>query len=123
MKGLLSRAQIILYVSDMNRAVKFWRDEMGLALTSHKDTEDFAEEHWVTLDAQGCEIALHPGGAEGDKDSPAFSLFVQDLEAALAEIEGRGVQHSGVQNPYPGVTFAAVSDPDGHPFFIKPITG
>lgn len=121
MKGLTQKAQIILYVSDMNRAVKFWRDEMGLPLTSPGNTEDFAEEHWVTLDAQGLEIAVHPGGAEGDKDSPAFSLFVEDLAGALADIESRGVWHSGVQNPYPGVVFAAVSDPDGHPFFIKPV--
>jgi catechol 2,3-dioxygenase-like lactoylglutathione lyase family enzyme len=114
---------VILYVTAMATSVAFWRDEIGLALLSPSDSSDLAAEVWVTLDGGGFELALHTGREPGEKSSPAFSFFVDDLAAAVADIESRGVWTSGIINPHPGVTFCRVEDPDGHVFFIKPAPG
>lgn len=114
------RAQFILYVSDMSRSVAFWRDEIGLTLLSPIGIQDFSREYWVVLDGGAFMLCLHPD-LESEVGGSAFSLLVEDLEAEVALLDKKGVPHSGIQNPHPGVVFCSLQDPDGHLFFLKPL--
>lgn len=121
MKFAASKGEVILYVSNMAASVEFWRRSIGLQLESPEpDSENWTSEHWVVLNAGSFNLCLHPGGAYVAESPCSFSLVVEDLPQALAEISGRGVVHSGILNPHPGVTFAELRDPDGHLFYVKP---
>lgn len=113
--------QVILYVSDMNRALRFWRDQVGLSLLSPLDLEDFSAEFWVVLDAGPFSLCLHPDLEPGSVAGSAFSLLVEDIEEFARGLAQRGVAHSGVLNPHPGVVLCRFQDPDGHICFIKPV--
>lgn len=122
MKGLMNKGEVILYVTDMASSVRFWHEQVGLELVSHSGPDHtWEQEHWVVMDAGGFELCLHPGGVFVVESHSAFSLMVDDLEFALAGLAEKGINHSGVLNPHPGVIFAEVRDPDGHLFFIKPL--
>lgn len=121
MKPAAAKGQVILYVTDMAASVEFWSSKIGLELVSPESVpQDWSHEHWVVLNAGSFELCLHPGGVYVAESPCSFSLVVDDLAAALAEISAKGVNHSGILNPHPGVTFAELRDPDGHLFFIKP---
>ncbi len=108
----------------MGSSVRFWNGQVGLQLTSHPEShESWDHEFWVVMDAGGFNLCLHPGGTFVTEPCLAFSLIVDDIDEALNGLSERGINHSGVLKPHPGVVFAEVRDPDGHLFFIKPVKG
>ena len=53
----VSGALPTVFVSDMDRAVAFYTDVLGLTLAFR------AGDHWASIDAGGgCQIGLHPSG-------------------------------------------------------------
>jgi catechol 2,3-dioxygenase-like lactoylglutathione lyase family enzyme len=44
--------EVVLYVRDMERAIRFYCDAVGLEL-------DFESEHWTTFRTGACTLALH----------------------------------------------------------------
>lgn len=101
---------VYYWVTDMERAVGFYRDIVGLTLLQVHGTS------WAEFDAGGRMFALHreveeqpavPGGA-----TAAFSVL--DLDAARKRLEERGVRfhHDG---DIPGLArYALFHDPDGN---------
>lgn len=112
MTGLV-KAQVIIYVREMENSLKFYRDGLGFVVSYPVDGQ--LNEHWMTLDAGGLSLALH-GGSSGElgSDAPGLSFIVEDLESVLAEVRSRGLEFSDPVNPHPGVVFSTGSDPDGH---------
>jgi catechol 2,3-dioxygenase-like lactoylglutathione lyase family enzyme len=105
---LLSGLDHVYYwVTDMERAVAFYRDVLGLDLVRREGS------NWAVFDAGGLQFALHgaievtPGGA-----TAVFS--VEDLEAAMGTLAARGVRfvHEGEVAGY--ARFASFPDPDGN---------
>lgn len=101
---------VFYWVSDMDRAVAFYRDLLGLTLL-RRDGGD-----WAEFDAGGRRFALH-GAADGQAVLPggATAVFsVGDLDRATAELLGQGValDHEGDVQGY--ARFASFSDPDGN---------
>lgn len=115
------KGEVILYVSDMAAAVEFWSQGIGLeVLSPHPAPSSWKDEHWVVLAAGSFNLCLHPGGSRQAEAFCSFSLIAANFEASVDELTSKGVAHSGIMNPYPGVIFAEVRDPDGRLFFIKP---
>lgn len=124
MKGLVQSGEVILYVTDLASSVRFWNQQVGLQIISHPESHDSCvNEHWVEMNAGGFNLCLHSGGVFVADSHSAFSIFVDDLDAALQGLSENGINHSGVLNPHPGVVFAELRDPDGHLFFVKPLQG
>jgi len=77
--------EVILYVHDMERAIRFYRDTLGLEL-------DFESEGWTTFRTGACTLALHTtqrrelGTAEPDP-----TLLVPDADAERARLAAAGV--------------------------------
>jgi catechol 2,3-dioxygenase-like lactoylglutathione lyase family enzyme len=101
---------VYYWVADMDRAVAFYRDVLGLSLVRREGGS------WAVFDAGGRMFALH-GAVEGRPVSPggAAAVFdVDDLDRAKALLTGRGVSfdHQGDVASY--ARFASFHDPDGN---------
>jgi catechol 2,3-dioxygenase-like lactoylglutathione lyase family enzyme len=99
---------VYYWVSDMDRAVRFYREVLGLPLASRQG------DNWAVFDSGGRQFALHrvvdghpttPGGA-----TAVFS--VPDLDRARSVLSERGVEfgHEGDVAGY--ARFASFHDPD-----------
>jgi len=108
----LSKASIvILAVTDLNRAVEFYRDRLGLKLTS--TNEDFA-----FLDAGGFTLTLRggrPKAEPADLTSVEIAFEVEHVKTAHQALRAQGVEFKREPRIITGTTWATdFRDPDGH---------
>ncbi|HEX8285753.1 MAG TPA: VOC family protein [Pyrinomonadaceae bacterium] len=111
-----------VYISDMDRAVAFYTEALGLPLRTRMGGE------WAEIDAgDGLTIGLHPArppatpppGAAGAIN---IELRVwQPLEQIVAQLEGRGVQFNGPIQNYENVRLVSFSDPDGNAILLAQV--
>jgi predicted enzyme related to lactoylglutathione lyase len=114
---------VLLPVSDIERSVAFYRDQVGFNLDHDTQTEHM---HVVQLTPRGsgCSIVLGdlpaqremaPGSMRG------LQLVVSDAAAARAELVGRGIDCSEIQviDPRDGGTFFGFADPDGNTWSVQ----
>ena len=99
---------VMLMVRDIPASVKFYSEGLGIPVK-------LSTPAWAELDANGTTIALH--AAESDAtvgSSPILSFHVDDIQAAIATLEGLGATLEGrVREPSFGKV-AAIRTPDGH---------
>jgi len=97
------------WITDMDRAVGFYRDGLGLNVNSRHGDE------WAELDAGSIRIGLH-GAREGNAPHGGTAVFrVDDLDLAKAALEERGVTFEEHLGEVPGIArYAAFEDPDGN---------
>ena len=112
---------VVAPVSDVERAREFYVDRLGFRLdTDFAPNEDFRVIQ-VTPPGSGCSIVfgtgLGGGVAPGSLKGP--HLVVEDIDAARAELIGRGVDVGEIQDFGGGVRGAAFSDPDGNSFELQ----
>jgi catechol 2,3-dioxygenase-like lactoylglutathione lyase family enzyme len=110
-RSVVERLDLVFYwVSDMERAVSFYRDVLGLKLMR----QDSAT--WAEFDAGGRRFALHSAGdGQPVGGGGATAVFaVRDLNLAKGELSARGVTftHEGDVEGY--ARFASFLDPDGN---------
>jgi catechol 2,3-dioxygenase-like lactoylglutathione lyase family enzyme len=116
---------VVLPVSDIDRAVAFYRDKAGF----HLD-HDTANEHMhvvqLTPPGSGCSIVIgdlpaqrqmEPGSMKG------LQLVVSDAKAARQELVDRGVEASEISviDERDGGTFFGFEDPDGNTWAVQEI--
>ena len=98
---------VFYYVSDLDRAVPFYQDILGLKLTSRDFVARF------DLDGVLVELVpLHEKHAQGEGNA-RLTLGVDDIEAAIAGLRAKGVSVSEPQQKANGV-LATLHDPDGN---------
>ena len=102
---------VILAVTDLDRAVEFYRDRLGLKLSS--TNEDFA-----FFDAGGFMIALRGGRAKSDPadlTSVEIAFAVEHVKPAHQALRALGVEFKREPRIVTGSTWAIdFRDPDGH---------
>jgi predicted enzyme related to lactoylglutathione lyase len=116
---------VVLPVSDIDRAVRFYRDQVGFDLDHDTVTPEM---HVVQLTppGSGCSIVIGdlpaqqemaPGSIRG------LQLVVADVEAARQELIDRGVEVSEITvfDERDGGTFFGFSDPDGNTWAVQQI--
>jgi catechol 2,3-dioxygenase-like lactoylglutathione lyase family enzyme len=101
---------VYYWVTDMDRAVRFYQEVVGLRLLERHDS------NWAELDAGSIRLALH-GTREGAPVSgggAAAGFRVDDLDATESALRTRGVRfvHQGEVEGYG--RFALFPDPDGN---------
>jgi predicted enzyme related to lactoylglutathione lyase len=103
---------VYYWTRDMDRAVAFYRDVVGLALRRRDG------DAWAEFDAGPIHFALH-GAVEGHSVAPggATAVFrVDDLDRSVRTLEERGVRFHDHVGEVPGYCrFRSFSDPDGNP--------
>jgi catechol 2,3-dioxygenase-like lactoylglutathione lyase family enzyme len=113
---MFTQANVTLMVADLDRAVQFYTDGLGLKLGFRAGND------WAQVEAPGLTIGLHPAG-DTPKTTNASSQMsigfqVAKLETAVEELRRRGVtidqpvREGGVDRI---VSFA---DPDGIPLYL-----
>ena len=108
-------------VSDPDRAKAFYVDQAGFnADHDHKVSEDV---RFIQLTPPGsaCSIAIGKGVTDVEPGSvQGLQLVVEDIEAAKAELSGRGVDVGEVQD-FPWGRFLFFRDPDGNGWAVQQI--
>jgi catechol 2,3-dioxygenase-like lactoylglutathione lyase family enzyme len=108
-------------VSDVDRAKAFYVDQAGFNPDhDHTVSEDL---RFVQLTPPGsaCSIAIGMGTVDSDPGSiKGLQLVVEDIEAAKADLNGRGVEVGEVQD-FPWGRFLFFSDPDGNGWAVQEI--
>ncbi|MGD8463009.1 MAG: VOC family protein [Anaerolineae bacterium] len=105
---------VFFNVDDMDQAVAFYRDALGLKVK-------YESADWVELDAGNVTIALrrYGSGPEGRPElgvgEGATLVFeVDDIQAARAELEAKDVKLIGPVFEYGAVKLAAFEDLNGN---------
>jgi catechol 2,3-dioxygenase-like lactoylglutathione lyase family enzyme len=115
-EGVIKEANITVIVSDMTRAVRFYADALGLTLKRRYG------DHFAQFEAPGTIIALHPavkdGPQPGKSESLSVGFAVDNLDATMSELKGKGVAFSRVADD-DQVKLAFFTDPDGNPLYLS----
>lgn len=114
---MFSSGNVTVYVSDMDRAVRFYSETLGLKLAYRFGN------HWASVEAgKGLTIGLHPASAEspaGRKGSMAIGLeLTGSIREAMKTLEAKGVRFQGVANEGKAGAFAGFEDPDGNQLYL-----
>ena len=109
--------KFILWVKDMDRAVAFYRDVIGLYARLHTP-------HWSELAFGEAVVALHAGG-DGTYRPTGLGIQVTDLDAACREVEAGGGRVRTPPQDRPGepVRLADLEDPEGNGFQLSQYVG
>ncbi|MET0854330.1 MAG: VOC family protein [Microterricola sp.] len=114
---------IVLPVSDIDRSVAFYRDQVGFHLDHDTQTEQM---HVVQLTPRGsgCSIVIGDLPAQNEMTPGSMrglQLVVSDAKAARDELLSRGVEASEIVtfDARDGGTFFGFSDPDGNSWAVQ----
>ena len=126
---------VVLPVSDVDRALRFYVDQVGFTLDIDYAPNDAFRVVQLTPPGSGCSIAVgigispvKPGTYQG------LHLVVEDIEQAIADLTDRGLElgepfHFGEAGQTPGLhperadygTFVPFSDPDGNGWLLQEV--
>ena len=114
---------VIVPVSDLDRSIAFYRDQVGFDL-DHDTRNEHMHVAQLTPRGSGCSIVI--GDLPGQQDMEPGSLkglqlVVSDAQAAREELLSRGVEASEIQvfDERDGGTFFGFSDPDGNTWAVQ----
>jgi catechol 2,3-dioxygenase-like lactoylglutathione lyase family enzyme len=109
--GLLGIDHVYYWTSDMDAAVAFYRDVVGLALEVRRGDD------WAEFRAGPVRLALHGIDAAAHRTPSGTVVFaVDDLDAERRRLEAAGVRFEEHVGEVEGrLRFATFRDPDGNP--------
>lgn len=114
---------VLLPVADIDRAVAFYRDQVGFHL-DHDTVNEHMHVVQLTPPGSGCSIVLgdlpaHQEMAPGSMRG--LQLCVADAAAARAELVSRGVEAGEIEviDPRDGGTLFGFTDPDGNTWTVQ----
>jgi catechol 2,3-dioxygenase-like lactoylglutathione lyase family enzyme len=126
---------VLIPVSDVDRAKEFYVERCGFDLdVDHRPNEEFRVVQ-ITPPGSACSLTIGTGITDAEPGSyRGTHLVVNDIEAARAELVGRGVEvseirHMGPGGWEPGVdperrdynSFADFGDPDGNTWVLQEV--
>jgi predicted enzyme related to lactoylglutathione lyase len=112
---------VAIPVSDADRAKAFYVDQAGFNADHDHRVNDELRFIQLTPPGSGCSITIGDGITEAAPGSvKGMQLVVEDIETAHAELSGRGVDVSDVQD-LPWGRFVFFSDPDGNAWAVQEI--
>lgn len=113
-------------VSDVDRAKQFYSEVVGFNVDHDVTPGPGMRVVQLTPPGSACSVVIGEGMPLGEPGSTkGVQLVVQDLDAARAELVGRGLQITEVQQLGPegvqGSRFAFFADPDGNGWAVQEI--
>jgi catechol 2,3-dioxygenase-like lactoylglutathione lyase family enzyme len=124
---------VLIPLSDVDRAKDFYVEKAGFNLdVDHRASDEFRVVQ-LTPPGSACSITIGTGLTDAAPGSyRGTHLVVTDIEAARAELVGRGVEVSDIRHMGPGGwkpgpdpdrsdynSFADFSDPDGNTWLLQ----
>jgi catechol 2,3-dioxygenase-like lactoylglutathione lyase family enzyme len=126
---------VLIPVSDVDRAKEFYVEKCGFTLdVDHQQNEEFRVVQ-ITPPGSACSLTIGIGLSDAAPGSyRGTHLIVADIEAARAELIGRGVEVSEIRHMTPNGwapgpdpehadygSFADFSDPDGNSWVLQEV--
>jgi catechol 2,3-dioxygenase-like lactoylglutathione lyase family enzyme len=105
--------------SDVDRSKAFYVDAVGFVLDHDVEPGNGMRIVQLTPPGSACSVVLGIGDPSAGPVK-GLHLVVDDIEAARAELLGRGVEVSGVDD-MGGVKYAYFADPDGNSWALQEI--
>ncbi len=114
---LVESIKYMLMAQDMDRAVRFYRDVIGLEV-------QFQSPEWTELTFGDAVVALHGGGG-GTYRKTGLSIQVRDIASACKEIEAGGGKIAMSPQTRPGepIKLAELVDTEGNAFSLTQYIG
>ena len=115
---MISGGNATIFVTNMDRAVRFYTEDLGLKLAARYG------DAWASVDAgRGFQIGLHPPSpkypAPGTRGGMTLGLEVREPMASVVEkLKAKGVRFTSEIVRDAGGTFAHLEDPDGNPIYL-----
>jgi catechol 2,3-dioxygenase-like lactoylglutathione lyase family enzyme len=114
---MITGGNVTVFVADMDRAVRFYTDVLGLRLAQR-----FGD-HWASIDGgPGLSIGLHPASAQSPAGCPgSITIGLQvaaNLRGEVERLRGRGVVFDGDIVDDGAVLFANFADADGNALYL-----
>ena len=110
---------VAIPVSDVDRAKVFYTDKVGFDADHDHQVSDEIRFVQLTPPGSACSIAIGKGVTDAPPGSVrGMQMVVSDVEAAHAELAGRGVDVSDVQQ-FPWGSFVFFDDPDGNRWAVQ----
>ena len=112
---------IAVPVSDVDRAKAFYTEQAGFNADHDHAVNENLRFVQLTPPGSACSIAIGQGVVDAEPGSvKGLQLVVESADAARAELAGRGVDVSEVQD-FPWGRFVFFSDPDGNAWSVQEI--
>ena len=112
---------VAIPVSDVDRAKAFYVDQAGFNADHDHTVSDDIRFVQLTPPGSACSITIGKGVIDTPPGSvQGMQVVVDDIEAAHAELAGRGVDVSDVQD-FPWGRFVFFKDPDGNGWAVQQI--
>ena len=117
---------VVVPVTDVDRAKRFYLDKLGFHLDADTQPTETLRVVHMTPPGSACSVVIGPVQVPAGTDlgrSAALQLVVTDIEAARADLAGRGVEVSEVQtlDPRDGGKFTHFRDPDGNNWAVQEV--
>jgi lactoylglutathione lyase len=96
----------IKFVSDMDAAVAFYRDALGLSPT-------FQSPFWSEFDTGETRLALHPASEDNPAGSVQLGLGTEDIDNFYAAGQAQGLVFTSPPTDMHGTRIARFRDMDG----------
>ena len=114
---VIESVKYMLMVQNMDRAIRFYRDVMGLKLA-------FESPEWTELTFGSAIVALH-GGGTGSYRKTGLSLQVKDIATACREVDSGGGKVTSPPQTRPGepIELAEAVDTEGNGFSLTQYVG
>lgn len=116
---MISGGHATVYVSDMDGAVRFYTEVLGLPLTERH------ENHWATVDAgPGLTIGLHPmtpaaTAPPGTRGSVQIGLLIDEpIEKVVSSLRTRGARITSDIITFEAGQCVSIEDQDGNPIYL-----
>jgi catechol 2,3-dioxygenase-like lactoylglutathione lyase family enzyme len=115
---------VVVPVSDVDRSKAFYSEQMGFDVDHDTQIGDDVRVVQLTPPGSACSIVIGQGVAPMEPGSiKGLQLVVNDIEAARADLSGRGVEVGDVQEMgrpgRPGYKFLFFGDPDGNGWAVQ----
>jgi catechol 2,3-dioxygenase-like lactoylglutathione lyase family enzyme len=121
---MITAGNVTVYVSDMDRAVEFYVNQLGLKLGQRFGN------HWAEIKiGDTLVIGLHPktekGPVPGTSGSMSIGLRIDEpIDQAVARLSANGVRFRGpvVRDNQAGLALAFLGDQDGNDLYLCEVT-
>jgi lactoylglutathione lyase len=97
---------VIKFVSDMDSAVAFYRDSLGLPLR-------FQSPFWSEFETGATTLALHPASPDNPAGSAQLGLGTVDIDSFHLAGQAQGLVFTSPPTDIHGTRIARFRDPDG----------
>ncbi len=117
---------VVVPVADVDRAKDFYEAKMGFNVDHDTSPAEGVRVVQLTPPGSACSIVIGTGLAPMEPGSvKGLQLVVTDMDAAVDDLSGRGVDLGEVQELGPpdssGYKFVFLNDPDGNAWAVQEI--